>query len=195
MSGQQEDQSLESPQSGQCRMCDTPLPLRLSRAGEEAASWVCVSCEARFVGVFDDGAAADIRGNVRLQADYFTQGWADDVPSGMRQFVADLTAQTEPYSGQDRRHNPRFDKPAVVSVAPLSSLYTPIADSFSVMTRNFSPSGLALIHTRAVDCDFIAVALSPDATSQLQFIARVVRCRPIKRFYEIGCELVARLGS
>ncbi len=52
-----------------CPSCGLPLPLRIPRPGEVAASWACTYCRERFFAVLDDDCPPDIHDNVQPAGD------------------------------------------------------------------------------------------------------------------------------
>ena len=60
-------------------------------------------------------------------------------------------------------------------------------------TANISLGGVALLHTRFVDAQYLAVDFSPAGVDELQVVLRVLRCRPLGLVYEIGGEFISRV--
>ena len=50
---------------GNCIECGLPLPLRRPQPDDEAQSWVCAECGARYYAVRDEGFPVEIQRNVR----------------------------------------------------------------------------------------------------------------------------------
>ena len=178
---------------GHCSKCDLPWPLRLSHDGEKAACWVCASCGAVAIGVFDADTPSDCHHNVRLRETFFEHCY--NAPGGEKEVAAKLAEEWQAYSGKERRRSERLPSPIEVVVVPLDNLYSPLDESFPAVVSNLSQHGLGLIHTRTIDAPFVAVAMPCDGQRTIQVIARVVRCNARGRFFEIGCELKVRLGS
>ena len=54
------------------------------------------------------------------------------------------------------------------------------------VTRDISSSGISLVSTRAANSPFLAVELSASYDETIQIVMRVIRCRPLRCFYEIA---------
>ena len=181
--------------AGPCLKCESPWPLRLSQDGEVPTRWICVTCGSQAIGLFDDRAKIETHRNVRLSDAYFDYGRDQTVPAAMKEYVAELAEKWKPYEGRDKRRSERVPKALEVSVVSFNESYTPLDESFAAIVSNISQHGLALVHTRSVDSKHVAVEISSGGARPIQVIARVVRCGAKGRFYEVGCDFVARLGD
>ncbi len=63
------------------------------------------------------------------------------------------------------------------------------------VTRDISTTGLALISTRAASSRFLAVELACPSGETIQVVIRVIRCRPVRCFYEIAGTYFVVLGE
>jgi hypothetical protein len=113
----------------------------------------------------------------------------------MIEFVSDLAKNQESYTGQERRQSKRVSKALAVVATLVDSHYSPIGERFLTMVSNLSTHGLALIHTREINDSLVAFELPPGDKTKVQVVMRVVRCRAVGRYYEIGGEYVCRFGG
>jgi hypothetical protein len=174
-----------------CAACGRALPLRLPHAGETATLWVCTGCGARYDAVLDRSAPEETTRNVRpAQIDFNRDGLVHP-PEAIATFVAHLTNQK---AATERRASNRHRLAAPVAAVPVDDDFRPVGQPFMATTRDVSTSGLALIHTRAVDAQYLAVELPAVAGKTMQVVMQVLRCRPLGRFYEIAGPFIVRLG-
>lgn len=69
-----------------------------------------------------------------------------------------------------------------------------MADQFRAVTKDFSAGGLAILHTRPIESPRMLVQIH-HGTESMTLKARVVRCRAIGVFYEIGGEFLERVDD
>jgi hypothetical protein len=103
-------------------------------------------------------------------------------------FVQRQVSQAEPYTGQERRAEPRklLVKPALVY--PADEKFNPSGPPRIMVIRDISPRGLGLVHEEPLDCPLILVRISfPEVES---LVGAVIRwSRPAGPFYATGCEI------
>jgi len=173
----------------ECTGCKQPLPLRLTQPGEQPIAWSCAACGAKFFAVLDEQAQTSLHRNVRVSGQLFAKCHGDTVPQGMMAFLKDLAKLEE---HDERRDQKRFAVAIRATVIPVDERLSPVGEPFTAMTLNISQSGLALIHTRAVNDTHLLVELHDPRRTQV--VLEVIRCRHVGRFYDIAGRFVIRLG-
>jgi|GEM_PF-1442416 len=73
-----------------------------------------------------------------------------------------------------------------VLVRPVDRACRPLDVPFEVLTRDISTTGIGLLHVNPIACAFLALQISGREGDDLRILMRVVRCRPLASFYEIG---------
>lgn len=173
-----------------CTGCQQPLPLRLTKPGERPIGWTCVGCGATFSAVLDESADTSSHRNVRVTAKLFESCAAQPIPQAMTNAVAEFTARD---NDDDRRTQKRFAVTIRATAVPVDERVSPLDEAFTAMTLNISQSGLALLHTRAVNHRYLLVEL--DDPQKTQVLLEVIRSRHVGRFYDVAGRFVMRLGS
>jgi hypothetical protein len=93
----------------------------------------------------------------------------------------------------ERRREERYPVSIAIPAIAVDEKYRPLGEAFQVLTRDVSTRGISLIHTEPVKAQFLAIELPVPEGAKTQLVIRVLRCRPVERFYEIGGQFVARL--
>jgi predicted RNA-binding Zn-ribbon protein involved in translation (DUF1610 family) len=176
-----------------CPACGHSLPLRLPAVGRQGADWICTGCGARFEAVLDRNAPPDLLRNVRPASVRIDRDRLVHPPQALASFVAELVKENGNLS--ERRAFPRRVLVAPVAVVPVDEDYLPVDDAFMAITRDVSSGGVSLVHSRAVDSKLLVVELPKSGGEVIQVAVRVLRCRPLGRFYEIGGVFVVRLDA
>jgi PilZ domain len=103
-------------------------------------------------------------------------------------FVQRQVSQAQPYTGQERRAEPRKLLAKPVLVYPADENFSPSGPPLTMVIRDISPRGLELVHEEPFDCPLILVRISfPEIES---LVGAVVRwSRPAGPFYAMGCEI------
>jgi hypothetical protein len=172
-----------------CTGCQQAMPLRLTKAGEQPIAWACAACGAAFSAVLDETAEAALHRNVRVSEKLFAACRSQVIPQGMINFMNDLGARD---IDDNRRQQKRFAVALRAIAIPVDQHVSPVDEAFTAMTLNISQSGLALIHTRAVNHRYLLIEL--DDPQQTQVVLEVIRSRHVGRFYDIAGRFVTRLG-
>jgi hypothetical protein len=110
----------------------------------------------------------------------------DDV----RDFVQCLADQ--PYVGAQKRASPRQRLAIEVPAIPLNSQLQQAGEPFVAMSRDISTGGIRLVHTMHVSAPFLLIELESGDNVRLQIVTKVLRCRQLKRFFELAGQFVAR---
>jgi len=93
----------------------------------------------------------------------------------------------------ERREAGRQAAVLEVAVVPVDFELRQCGESFLALSKNISSTGMSVIHTRALAKGSVVVELLNRDNASMQLLAYVVRCEPIRRFYEIGLRFVTRL--
>jgi len=112
----------------------------------------------------------------------------DRPPVEMFEFVQDLILLD--HCGRQQRQLPRYPLVTQVSAAPIDGDFRPIGAPFIALTRNISTRGMSLVHTARIHAPWLRLKIEGKAA----FLhAKVLRCRRLATYFEIGCEFVSRI--
>jgi hypothetical protein len=95
--------------------------------------------------------------------------------------------------GAEKRTCKRYPVIGAVGVMILDDALEPTGPPFVASTRNISRSGIAVISKWPVNTGLIAVECPCNAGNGSQFIVQVMRCRPLRSFYEIAGKFLTRM--
>lgn len=118
---------------------------------------------------------------------------ADRMPLAVVDFVRRIIEASEEFERHDLRQSRRFEIGAPMLVIPLDQNHKPIGNCFEAYGRNVSAGGAGIVHTRSLRAEYVAVQISTRAGQMLKMIAKVIRCKPLGRFYDIGLQFIAKL--
>jgi len=94
-----------------------------------------------------------------------------------------------------RRGEPRVEAELEVLAVPVNEDAEPTAEPFKAITRDVSPNGVGILHTRSVSCTHLAVRFRLGKGDTIELLIKVLRCRPTGPFYHIGCRIVKKLSA
>jgi hypothetical protein len=177
---------------GSCANCNQELPLRLPGPRQQGTAWVCIGCGAKYSGIFDPSASPELARHVRPAALSFDRSRLIQPPQTIAAFIQRMKADDSPEA--DRRRAPRHEVVSPVAVVPVDGGFHPIGSPFLAVTRDLSASGIALLHTRAVESELLVVELPTPAGQVMQVAMRVTRCQSVGRFYEIAGSFIVRMA-
>ena len=102
-------------------------------------------------------------------------------------FVKRISVELPPSHkcGEHRCH--QFNVPA--EVQPLDANLNPSGEPFRGVTRDLSAVGIGIVHTRAIDDQYLQVTIRT-STNVKCLTVEVVGCRSLGAFYEIGGKFV-----
>ena len=104
-------------------------------------------------------------------------------------FVAEVGDRLAP--SHDRRHHHRYQFSVPAHVQPLDTRFEPIGKPVATVTRDLSAAGIGLLYSSPIESAYVEVTInSPDGTKRL--LVKVLRCRPIGAFFDIGGCFVAK---
>ncbi|MCG8583246.1 MAG: PilZ domain-containing protein [Pirellulales bacterium] len=173
-----------------CTGCSQALPLRQAAAGEQAVGWNCAGCGATFLAVLDEAADATSHRNVRVSPKLFAEVQSQSIPQGMMRFLENVPNHDV---GDNRRRQKRYAVNIKAAALPVDERMSPTGEGFLAMTFNISQSGLALVHTRAVNDKLLLIQL--DDKQHTQVVLEVIRSRHAGRFYDVAGRFIRRFGT
>ena len=176
-----------------CSDCGAALPLRAPRTDEEPGHWICTECGGSLEALFDTDAAPEIRENVRPAAVDFDRSQLQQPFTAIADFVTRLESQQD--SHDEKRAVVRRALGQPVAVMPLDEQFRPIGDCFLAVTRDVSQQGIAVVHTRPVEADYLAVELSCARGNKLQVAMQIVRRRELGDYHESAGPFLTKLGA
>ena len=115
-------------------------------------------------------------------------------PRQLVEFVKQLVRETVTARVEERQEQ-RYKVAIPVVVQSLDLEFRPTAESFKAMSRDISPGGIGLIHTRALKEKHLLLRLETNSGDQMAVVMEVLRCRPIGLFYDIGGRFIAKKTS
>lgn len=111
-------------------------------------------------------------------------------PAALRDFVQSLL--DDDCIGPQKRRAPRYRLAAEVRAVPLDDQYRRIGEPFVAWSVNISTGGICLIHTRPLDAPYLLIVLGQGQSAKTRLVVRIRHCHRLSRFYQIGCEFLAR---
>lgn len=124
-----------------------------------------------------------------------------DPPRAVREFIRRL-AENEVADGDqpkavvlpqhESRQKARVTCFTTAIAAPVDRNWAPCGDGFKLALRDLSESGGRLLHTRAVNADYLALTWNATQliAKQIRVVCRVRRCKPCGPFYDVGGQFV-----
>lgn len=175
-----------------CSVCNRRLGIRERRPGEMSARWACVGCGCEYVAVLDKDVSSEVRQTVRLVSEQLNPR-DENVPPGIDTFVREWAPQLVTHD--ERRRSPRNVFICHVMAISLDADFVPNGEVAEIVTCNISQHGLGMVHTRAIRGEYLIVEIPSADGRRVQMLSRIVRCRSLGHFYDIGCEFIGRLGA
>ncbi len=111
-------------------------------------------------------------------------------PELIATFIEGLGAKVKSFEGVERRLNTRFVVAMPSSVQPLNENLARDGEPFTAAIRDISAVGIGLIHTKPIKAKYLDVCLSPPNGHSMRLLVRVLRCRPLGAYFDIGGEFV-----
>jgi hypothetical protein len=96
--------------------------------------------------------------------------------------------------GPDRRAVRRYPLFTAATVLPLDSQLQPVGDPFKAVTRDISTRSIAMVHARWFNAPMFAVQIPTSAEGHENFLAEMVRCENVGRYYQTVGILKRRLN-
>ena len=113
-------------------------------------------------------------------------------PKAVREFIRRLSDTESNGFEIPTEHNSRaLERVTCFTTAfavPVDRHWKPVCEPFQVALRDLSESGLRLLHTRATNAEYLALSWTAAqlVSTNIRIVAKVVRCKPCSRFYDIG---------
>jgi hypothetical protein len=108
----------------------------------------------------------------------------------LREMLQGLTDQK--YVGVQKRASKRSRIATEVPAVALDEHLCPVGDPFVAMSRDISTGGICLVHTGRVEAPYLLVKLEITKWRSIQLVAKILRCRQLKGFFELAGEFVMR---
>ena len=155
----------------QCVRCNVPLPTLVVGRGA-LREWECRNCGATYVASLAPSSPDHLRASVKL-TNYFPEH--QKAAKALHAF--DLK--------QESRRHPRLPVMMSVLATQLDDGLLPVGEDFTILTRNLSVSGIAIIHATPLDGK-LAVLIELPRVGHVQLLLDIVRCEKVGEMYEMG---------
>ncbi len=136
----------------------------------------------------------------RLAEMFEFDGQLPDPPQAMVEFARRLDEEEEAEVESNDTELPRGSTrgakrillQATATAIPVSNQFQKQGDPFKLMLTNVGMSGVRMHGTRSTNSEFLAISWKAETIPYHTFrvVIQVTRCRPCKRFYEIGGQFV-----
>lgn len=161
-----------------CVTCNQPLPTLVVGGSEPTREWECRNCGATYLASLAASSPCQLRDSVKL-SHYFP-----------KQREAAPTLRAKELEAELRRH-PR--RPLMMGIPAMQLDYDlfPVGDEFTVLSRNLSASGIAIVHTKPL-LGKLAVLIELPERGHVQLLLKVVRTKQVGAMFEMGGEFFDR---
>ncbi|MDA1052408.1 MAG: PilZ domain-containing protein [Planctomycetota bacterium] len=156
----------------QCVTCDQPLPTLVVGGSGPTREWECRNCGATYLASLAPSAPDHLRAAVKL-SHYFLEYRAVESTLCAKDLEREL-----------RRH-PRRPVMMCVPAVELDDELFPAGEDFTVISRNLSSSGIAIVHTHPLEGK-LAVLIELPEIGHVQLLVNIVRCKKVGQLYEMG---------
>lgn len=155
-----------------CVTCDQPLPTLVVGGCGPAREWECRNCGATYLASLAPSTPNSLRSSVK-PVHYFPE-----------HREAATTLRAKDLQRELRRH-PR--KPLMMSIPAmqLDDDLFPVGEDFTVLSRNLSSSGIAIVYTCPLEGK-LAVLIELPEIGHIQLLLDIVRATPVGPLYEMG---------
>ncbi len=177
-----------------CHRCGLELPLRPPDGAERAKQWSCCRCGTRYSAVLLEGRPFADLANVQPAHFEFDRRALLEPPGGIVEYLRRHLSSDHPFF-LERRDVTRYPVAAAVAVMPVDVHFNPLGSPWMVVARDLSKRGMGVVSSRAVRSRLLVVELSGAEDARVQLVLRVLRCRPVQSFYEIGGEFLTRIAG
>lgn len=93
--------------------------------------------------------------------------------------------------GVERRSDERMDVTMPVRVTALNDNFEPLDYQYHAVTRNMSRSGVGLVTTNPIGRSHVLLTFEPYHGEIFTVVAKVIYCKEVGYYFQIGCEFVA----
>ncbi len=161
-----------------CVTCDQPLPTLVVGGSEPTREWECSRCGATYLATLASSSPVHLRSSVK-PLHYFPEH---------RQAAKTLRAKE---LQRELRRHPRQPLMMSIPAMKLDEDLFPVGEDFTVLSRNLSSSGIALVHTRPLEGK-LAVLIELPEIGHVQLLLRIVRSKQVGPMYEMGGQFFDR---
>ncbi len=155
-----------------CVTCDQPLPTLVVGGSGSTREWECRRCGATYLASLAASSSNHLRSSVK-PLHYFPEH---------RQ--ATKTLRTKELQHELRRH-PRRPLMMSIPAMKLDEDLFPVGEDFTVLSRNLSSSGIAIVHTRPLEGK-LAILVELPEIGHVQLLLEIVRSKKVGPLYEMG---------
>jgi hypothetical protein len=177
-----------------CSLCGALIGLQPPAPTIEAAAWCCTACGAFYFGV-DDGCIEQgglYRVDQAVKNPFAPASGPSIAPEHVRRLISSLA--TEEYKGPNLRAHKRYFITVPVVALPLAADFRIDGEPLQMTTANMSLGGAALIYTRFVDAQYMALDFTAAGLASLQVVLKVLRLRNLGPVYEFSGAFISRLS-
>ncbi len=161
-----------------CVTCDQPLPTLVVGGSGATREWACRRCGATYLATLTASSCDHQRSNIRL-VHYFPE----------HRYAARALRPKE--LQRELRRHPRRPLMMSIPAMKLDEDLFPVGEDFTVLSRNLSSSGIALVHTRPLEGK-LAVLIELPEIGHVQLLLRIVRSKQVGPMYEMGGQFFDR---
>ena len=177
-----------------CSVCGTLIALLPPAPNFNATAWYCTTCGAVYFG---SDSGSESRGIFRVDPkvqDPFAAPLASSIsPENVQKLVKSLVKDERAESGW--RRDKRYIVVVPVIALPLAWDFRIDGKPVQMTTANISLGGAALIHTRFVKADYLALDFSAAGVESLQVVLQVMRVRNVGPVYEVSGGFISRMAQ
>lgn len=151
---------------------------------QDRHDWGVASASGMKLRIPEEG---DVR---RLDIDY-----RKVVPASpaLKDFARGMLDSSDAFAGSNRRKEARCAVAIPAYIIPVNERFDPVEETSEVVIRDISTSGAAIIHSRAVPTRLLILEIDSGNEQNVQILMEVLRCKLVRRFYEVGGRFLARL--
>jgi hypothetical protein len=183
-----------------CGKCGKNIALHPPSLTGAAAIWRCKACGAIYFGS-DDGHGEspglerdESNGIDRFIATAKTEPENDQLlPEYIQRIASSLSSDDHP--GAERRRHKRYPIMVPVAALFLARDFRVYGDPVKMTTANISSGGAALIHSRFVDANYLALDFSIAGVDLAPAVLKILRVQSHGVVYEVAGEFNSRLSQ
>jgi hypothetical protein len=176
--------------------CGSVIAIQPPAADLPVAAWICKTCGAAYFGGAD---TANSRGVELLPATVGSPLAGEEQIEPVSESTPIKTgertsgAATDTLTGKDRRQQTRYSIGVPVVAVPLRANFSIAGPGVRMTTRDISPSGIALAHTRFSEVPYYVIDFTAAGIELLQVLLKVLRVSNSGPTYEVAGKFINRL--
>jgi hypothetical protein len=176
--------------------CGSVIAIQAPVADLAVAAWFCQSCGAVYFGGVDSSKNHGIElltadDNHSLGGDRLSESTRESNSDNV-EAIKSVSSEGTP-AGRDRRQQTRYSIGVPVVAVPLRTNFSIAGTPVQMTTRDISPSGIALAHTRFCDSPYYVIDFTSAGIELLQVLLRVLRVSNCGPTYEVAGKFISRL--